>query len=392
MYIVGIDIGKNHHEASIVSPEGKQIGRSLRFATTHKGADSLMSFIFKNIGNSPCVFGMEATGHYWYPIYSFLKAKGYTIYVINPIQSDSLRKMYIRQTKNDSIDSFFIAEVIRFGQFGTTSMADENILAMRQLCRYRDSVISSRTEIKLRIGTIMEQIFPEYEKQFSSLWMSTSMGILEKYLTPENIENTPIDELFEIIKDKSHNRLTRAKAISIKEAAADTFGIKIAQDAFSFQLKQLIDRMNFLDKQIEALDIEIMKYYEQFDCYLHTIPGIGIIGAATILAEIGDISRFKNSSALVAFAGIDPTVRQSGEFNSTHNHMSKRGSPYLRHAIFLAATTCSFHNSPLNAYYKKKRDQGKHHLTATGAVARKLTTVIYAVLRDSKPYEPKKFC
>ena len=317
MYIVGIDIAKNHHEASIVSPEGKQIGPSLRFATTHKGADSLMSFIFKNIGNSPCVFGMEATGHYWYPIYSFLKAKGYTIYVINPIQSDSLRKMYIRQTKNDSIDSFLIAEVIRFGQFGTTSM-----------------------------------------------------GILEKYLTPENIENAPIDELFEIIKDKSHNRLTKAKAISIKEAAADTFGIKIAQDTFSFQLKQLIDRMNFLDKQIEALDIEIMKYYEQFDCYLHTIPGIGIIGAATILAEIGDISRFKNSSALVAFAGIDPTVRQSGEFNSTHNHMSKRGSPYLRHAIFLAATTCSFHNSPLNAYYKKKRDQGKHHLTATGAVVR----------------------
>jgi len=392
MYIVGIDIGKNHHEASIVSPEGKQIGRSLRFATTHKGADSLMSFIFKNIGNSPCVFGMEATGHYWYPIYSFLKAKGYTIYVINPIQSDSLRKMYIRQTKNDSIDSFLIAEVIRFGQFWTTSMADENILAMRQLCRYRDSVISSRTEIKLRIGTIMEQIFPEYEKQFSSLWVSTSMGILEKYLTPENIENAPIDELFEIIKDKSHNRLTKAKAISIKEAAADTFGIKIAQDAFSFQLKQLIDRMNFLDKQIEALDCQILEYYEKFDCYLHTIPGIGMIAAATILAEIGDINRFKSSSALVAFAGIDPTVRQSGEFSSTHNHMSKRGSPYLRHAIFLAATTCSFHNSPLNAYYKKKRDQGKHHLTATGAVARKLTTVIYAVLRDSKPYEPKKFC
>lgn len=392
MYIIGIDIGKNHHEASIVSPEGKQIGHSLRFATTHKGADSLMSFIFNNIGNSSCIFGMEATGHYWYPIYSFLKARGYTIYVINPIQSDSLRKMYIRQTKNDSIDSFLIAEVIRFGQFTTTSMTDENILALRQLCRYRDSVISSRTEIKLRISTIMEQIFPEYEKQFSSLWLSTSMGILEKYLTPENIENAPIDELFEIIKDKSHNKLTMKKAVSIREAAADTFGIKIAQDAFSFQLKQLIDRMNFLDKQIKALDCQILEYYEKFDCYLHTIPGIGMIAAATILAEIGDINRFKNSSALVAFAGIDPTVRQSGEFNSTHNHMSKRGSPYLRHAIFLAATTCSFHNSPLNAYYKKKREQGKHHLTATGAVARKLTTVIYAVLRDGKPYEPKSFC
>ena len=219
MYIIGIDIGKNHHEASIVSPKGRQIGHSLRFATTHKGADSLISFIFKNIGDSPCVFGMEATGHYWYPIYSFLKFKGYTIYVINPIQSDSLRKMYIRQTKNDSIDSFLIAEVIRFGQFEATSMADENILAMRQLYRYRDSVVSSRTEIKLRISTIMEQIFPEYEKQFSSLWLGTSRGILEKYLTPENIQNAPIDELFEIIKDKSHNKLTMKKAISIRESS-----------------------------------------------------------------------------------------------------------------------------------------------------------------------------
>ena len=182
------------------------------------------------------------------------------------------------------------------------------------------------------------------------------------------------------------------KAVSIKEAAADTFGIKIAQDVFTFQLKQLIDRLNFLDKQIEALDCHILSYYEKFDCYLHTIPGIGMIGAATILSEIGDINRFKSSSALVAFAGIDPTVRQSGEFNSIHNHMSKRGSPYLRHSIFLAATTCSFHNSPLNEYYKKKQVQGKYHLTATGAVARKLTTVIYAVLRDGKPYEPQKFC
>ena len=132
----------------------------------------------------------------------------------------------------------------------------------------------------------------------------------------------------------------------------------------------MIDRLNFLDEQIEALDDEIMKYYENFNCYLHTIPGVGVIGAATILAEIGDIHRFSNSASLVAYAGIDPTVKQSGEFNSTHNHMSKRGSPYLRHTIFTSAATCSFHDSPMNAYYKKKRDQGKHHLTATGAVAK----------------------
>ena len=391
MYIVGIDIGKNHHEASIVDPLGNLIGHSLRFSNSHKGADKLMAHILKHIPNKSFLFGMEATGHYWYSIYSFLQSKGFTVYVINPIQSDSLRKLYIRQTKNDSKDSFLIAEVIRFGQFSTTSLADENLLALRQLCRYRDSVLSSRTELKLRISTIMEQIFPEYEKLFSSIWGSTSMGILETYATPDKIANAPIDELFSLIKDKSHNKLTMEKAISIKEAAADTFGIKIAQDAFAFQLHQLFERLDFLNAQIQQLDAEIIKYYETFECYLHTIPGVGIIAAATILSEIGDISRFKNSSALVAYAGIDPSVKQSGEFNSTHNHMSKRGSPYLRHAIFLAACTCAFHDSPMNEYYKKKRAQGKHHLTAVGAVSRKLTTIIYAILRDGKPYETKKF-
>lgn len=391
MYIVGIDIGKNYHEASIVDPLGNLIGHSLRFSNSHKGADKLMAHITKHIPNKPFLFGMEATGHYWYSIYSFLHSKGFSVHVINPIQSDSLRKLYIRQTKNDSKDSFLIAEVIRFGQFSTTSLADENLLAMRQLCRYRDSVLSSRTEVKLRISTIMEQIFPEYEKLFSSLWGSTSMGILETYATPDKIANTPIDELFSLIKDKSHNKLTLEKALSIKEAAANTFGIKIAQDAFAFQLNQLFERLNFLNEQIEKLDAEIVKYYETFECYLHTIPGVGIIAAATILAEISDIRRFKNSSSLVAYAGIDPSVKQSGEFHSTHNHMSKRGFPYLRHAIFLAACTCAFHDSPMNEYYKKKRAQGKHHLTAVGAVSRKLTTVIYAILRDGKPYEPLNF-
>lgn len=103
---------------------------------------------------------MEATGHYWYAIYSFLQSKCYTVYVINPIQSDSFRSMYIRKTKNDSKDSFLIAKVIRFGQFTTRTLAGKNLLAIRQLCHYRDSVITDRTQIKLRISTILEQIFP----------------------------------------------------------------------------------------------------------------------------------------------------------------------------------------------------------------------------------------
>lgn len=258
-----------------------------------------------------------------------------------------------KMTPRISKDSFLIAEVTRFGQFTTTSLADENLLAMRQLCRYRDSVVNCRTEIKLRISTLLKQIFPEYEKLFSTLWGNTSMGILETYITPDRIANAPIDELFSLIKDKSHNKLPMTEAISIKEAVADTFGIKIAQSAFAFQLNQLFERLNFLNEQIAQLDAEIIKCYETFECYLHTIPGVGIIAAATILGEIGDIRRFKSSSSLVTYAGIDPSVKQSGEFNSTHNHMSKRGSPYLQHVILLAATTCTFHDSPCTPITKR---------------------------------------
>ncbi|MBQ1458500.1 MAG: IS110 family transposase [Butyrivibrio sp.] len=146
----------------------------------HKGADKLMNYISKHISGNNYVVGMEATGHYWYTIYSYLVLRGINVYVINPIQSDSFRHLYIRQTKNDSKDSFFIAEVIRFGQFTTTSLADDDLLALRQLCRYRANVISSRTEIKLRINTILEQIYPEYEKIFNDKYGSSSLAILKK--------------------------------------------------------------------------------------------------------------------------------------------------------------------------------------------------------------------
>lgn len=391
MYYIGIDIGKNYHEASIVDSSGTQIGKSFRFSSNHKGADKLLSHIANLISNNDFVFSMEATGHYWYTIYSFLTEHGFTVYVINPIQSDCFRNFYIRQTKNDSKDSFLIAEVIRFGKFTTTKLADDDILSMRQLCRHRAVTMSERTEVKLHINTILEQIFPEYEKLFSEVWGSSSIAILDKYLLPENIANADTDELLAILKENSHNRFSLKKACEIKEAAKTTFGIRIAQNAFAFQLKQLLDKLKLFNEQIKQLDDEIISYYEKFNCYLHTIPSITPISAACILSEIGDISRFGNSSALVAYAGIDPTVRQSGEFNSNHNHMSKRGSSYLRHTLFLAASCCVFHSSPFYEYYQKKRSQGKHHLVAVGAVSRKLTTVVYAVLKSGKPYEPVKF-
>ncbi|WP_315081021.1 IS110 family transposase [uncultured Clostridium sp.] len=388
MFIVGIDIGKNNHEATIIDETGAIIGKSIKFINLHSGANKLIEQINKNIGDSQVIFGLEATGHYWLSLYSFLLEKGYVINVINPIQSDSFRNLYIRQTKNDTKDSFIIAEVIRFGRFTNTQLADEKILSLRQLCRYRLSLVDSVSELRCRIITVLDQVFPEYEKLFSDTWGISSKKLLEKYQTPEEILEIDTDKLAEFLREHSRGQLGLAKAEKIQDAAKNTFGIKFAQDAFKFQLKQLIKQVLFIEEQIKDLDVEIEFYYTKFGSHLESIPGIGKVTAAIILSEIGDIKRFKSAKGLVAYAGIDPTVKQYGQFLANNNRMSKRGSPYLRRALFLCSSTCTLHESPLNDYYLKKRSESKHHLTAVGVVTHKLTHIIYAILRDNKDYEP----
>jgi transposase len=220
-------------------------------------------------------------------------------------------------------------------------------------------------------------VFPEYEKLFSDTWGTSSKKLLEEYQTPEDLLSIDIAELASILKKLSRGQLGYDKAEKIHEAAKNTFGIKIAQDAFKFQLKQLIDQVVFLEIQIKDLDEKIDSYYKEFDCHLTSLPGIGSVTAAAILSEIGDIKRFKDASSLVAYAGIDPTVKQSGQFLANNNKMSKRGSPYLRRALFLAASNAVLYDPVLNEYYNKKRNEGKHHLTAVGAVARKLTYIVF---------------
>ena len=146
----------------------------------------------------------------------------------------------------------------------------------------------------------------------------------------------------------------------------------------------------FIEEQVHSVEEELDTLLSAMDTYIKTVPGVGNITAATILGEIGDINRFDNPSKLVAYAGLDSSISQSGEYESTSGHLSKRGSPYLRKALYHAAVRAEFSDPVFNAYYQKKRSEGKHHLVATNAVARKLCHTIYAVLKNSTPYEIKQ--
>lgn len=389
MFYVGIDIGKKNHEAAIINQTGNQISKSIKFSNSHSGANKLVNYIQSNTNkSSDILIGIESTGHYWLALYSFLISNHYAVSVINPIQSDSFRNFNVRKIKNDSVDSLLIAQLVRFGNFQETKLADEKIIALKNLTRYRFELVDNISDLKRKVIAVLDQIFPEYEDLFSDIFGKTSKQLLRDLTTPEEFLNIDFKELTNTMYKLSKGRLGFDKAKKVKDTASNSFGIKFALDSFSFQLKSMVDQIDYLEAKLKELEDYIKELYFELDCHLDSIPGIGPILGASILAELGDIKRFTNGSQVVAFAGIDPSVKESGQFKGTKNKMSKRGSPYLRRAIWLASTV-AVHNDPvLSSYYQKKRQEGKAYGTSIGACARKLTHIIYAILRDNKDYVP----
>jgi len=388
MLYLGIDIGKNNHEAGIVNDDGTHSGKSLRFSNTAEGFEKLLKFIeTKRPAGEELRVGMEATGHYWLALYSFLHKAGFPIAVINPIQSDSLRNFYIRQAKTDAVDCFLIADVLRFGRYTETHLADEDMVALRNLARLRESIIDTCADYKRQVIAILDQVFPEYERLFSDVFGEGSKAFLKTCGTPDQCIEINTKKLSALLQKASRGRFGLEKARELKAAAQSSCGIDLATDAFSFQIRILIEQIEFTEGQVEKIDRKIKKQLEKLNTVILTIPGIGPANGAVILGEIGDISRFENPKKLVSFAGIDPTVMQSGNFTGAHNRLSKRGSPYLRRAIWLAAVTAARVDPVFKAFYEKKRSEGKAHGTAIGAVARKLTYTIHAVLKANQPYE-----
>jgi len=391
MFFVGIDIGKNNHVASMMDDSGKIIFKAFSFSNTSDGADALLYKLFSYSSNTADFeIGMEATGHYWLSVYSFLYGKGFLIHVINPIQTDGWRKgVEIRKRKNDIIDSILIADLIRYGQFVESRLSDEDIFSLRNLTRFRSYLVESISDLKRKVVCVLDQVFPEYQYIFSNIFGKTSKEILCQFSPPIDFESVSADALAQLLTQLSRQKVGAEKAKQLKSAASNSFGITFARKSFSFQLKALIEQISFIEQQVKDTEREISRLMEKLGSPITTITGIGNVTGATIIGEIGDISKFSSPRKLVAFAGIDASVSQSGEYEATHNVMSKRGSPYLRKAIFQAAMIASFKDPVLSAFYKKKRAEGKHHLTCIGAVSRKMCYIIYAVLRNNQPYVPK---
>lgn len=386
MFYLGIDIGKNTHVASLVDDKKNVIFKAFSFSNSINGAESLVLKLeaFKN----ELEVGMEATGHYWLSLYSYLAQKNFTVRVINPIQTDGWRQgVEIRKRKTDIIDSLLIADLLRYGDFVETSLSNEDYLSLRNLSRFRSYLISSIGDLKRKTIALLDQVFPEYASSFSNIFGKTSKEILSNFSTPSDFEDINSDDLNTFLESVSRKNYASKKINELSKKASSSFGINFCLDSFSLQIKMLIEQISFIQNQVCDVENEIEVLLEKLNSPITTIPGIGSVNAATILGEIGDIKRFSNPSKLVAYAGLDASISQSGEYESTYNHMSKRGSPYLRRALFQSALRAEFCDPVFSDYYQKKISEGKHHLVATNAVARKLCHTIFAVLTKNEPYQ-----
>lgn len=386
MFFLVIDIGKNTHVASLIDDNKNVIFKAFSFSNTVIGAQSLLEKL-THVAES-LEIGMEATGHYWLSLYSFLVEKGFCVHVINPIQTDGWRRgIEIRKRKTDIIDSILIADLIRYGDFVETSLANEDLLSLRNLTRFRSYLISSVGDLKRKSIALLDQVFPEYESTFSDIFGKTSKEILRNLSSPSDFEDLSCDKLNSILENIRDKNFAKMKINQLSDKAKSSFGVNMCLDSFSLQIKFLIEQISFIDEQIKAVENEINSIMQKINSPITTIPGIGSVTGAVILGEIGDISRFSNPSKLVAYAGIDATVSQSGDYEATINRMSKRGSAYLRRALFQSALRAEFCDPVFSAYYQKKISQGKHHLVATNAVARKLIHTIFAVLVKNETYQ-----
>jgi len=379
MFYVGIDIAKQSHVAAILSSDGEVVTEPFSFTNDSAGFNHLLSKL------SPCggsiLIGLESTSHYGDNLACFLFHRDYRVCVINPIQTASLRKNRIRKTKTDKVDSFIIAKALMLDSYRCISEKDIDTLTLKQLCRARKNLMKARSRCKIQLVSYMDQLFPEFQYFFSSgIHIRTSYALLKVHSFPGDIAAMHLTRLANLLSRNSHNRFGKQKAVDLRNLAARSVGS--GGKVLCIPVSQCISSIEHYDAQIAEIDGAITEIMQRLHSVIMTIPGIGAINGAMILGEIGDIHRFSAPHKLLAYAGLDPTVNQSGNFNAKRTKMSKRGSKVLRHGLMNAAFNVVQNTVTFRQYYDAKRAQGRLHYNALGHVAGKLVRVVFKMLTE----------
>lgn len=388
MIYVGIDVAKDKHDCFITNSDGEVLFQSFTILNNREGFETL----FKTIESvskdlSKVKVGLEATGHYSYNLLGFLFSKGLPTYVINPLHTNLYRKsLSLRQTKTDKVDAHTIASMImsdvNLKSYSDTSYHNEEL---KSLTRYRFDKVKERAKLKSSVSRLICILFPELEKLVPTLHMVSVYALLSEFPSASAVASAHLTRLSNLLSESSKGRYGKDTAIIFREAARMSIGSHMP--AKSLELKHTIKLIQELTIEIDEIETEIKRIMdEQIHSPILTIPGISYRMGAMIIAEIGDFSRFDSADKILAYAGMSPSTYQSGQLDNCYSHMEKRGSRYLRYALYNATKYVCHWDESFGAYLEKKRAEGKHYNVALSHATKKLVRLIYAMERSGQPY------
>ena len=389
MICVGIDVAKDKHDCFILSSEGEVLADVFTVTNNRDGFETLYQRIRSCARPTDNIkVGLEATGHYSYNILGFLLDNGLATYVINPLHTNLYRKsLSLRKTKTDRIDARTIAAMLMSNvdlkSYTDTAYHNEEL---KSLTRYRFDKVRQRAKLKQSVSRLVNILFPELETLVPTLHMASVYALLSELPGAQQIAAVHLTHLKTLLANASKGRYDRDKAVEIREAAKCSIGSKMP--AKSLELRHTIQLIHELDKEIDEIESSIEEIMNSLQSPITTIPGIGYRMGAMILAEIGDFSNFDSPDKILAYAGLSPSTYESGKLKASgaYAHMEKRGSRYLRFAIFNATKYVCHWDPTFAAYLAKKRAEGKHYNVAISHAAKKLMRVIYSLQKSGQAY------
>jgi transposase len=385
----GIDVAKQKHVACIIDNNARYLVRPKSIRNDAAGYQQLLNCLKQSGRKRAILAGMEATGHYWYGLHDFLTRNGYAVAVLNPIQTAQQAKQAIRKCKTDKYDAFHIANLLRCGQYKAAVVPGELAMTCRLLTRLRYRMIRQSAMIKQLVNSRLHPVWPEYEGLFSNTFGTTSMELLQTAPTPKELLELDVDDLSERIRKASRGRFGPAHTQRILDSAKNSVGMQRGNYGISTGIKFLLEQIVATDPVRKKLDLEIQKLAARLPQYLFTLPGATELTIVNLYGEVDPIETFERPAQLVAFAGLDPKVFQSGQYDAPARHVSKRGSPYLRRTLWQMAYRAVCTEGDLRDFWRRKHRQNKHHLIAVTAAANKLCHIVWRIMTDRRDYIPK---
>ena len=385
MIYVGIDIAKLNHFASAISSDGEVLLEPFKFTNDNDGFFLLLSKL-NSFDKDSLIIGLESTAHYGNNLLAFLVPKGFHVCLINPIQTSTMRRNHIRKTKTDKVDTFIICKTLMMQPHRFVTLYDIALMQLKNLGRFRQKTVKQRTRLKIQLTSYVDQVFPELQYFFKSgIHHKGCYSLLKEAPSPDAIASMHLTHLTHLLKSASHGHFKKETAVELRVLAQKSVGT--SDKSLSIQITQSIEQIELLDRQLDQIESEMEDIVKSLDSVIMTIPGIGYINGGMILGEIGDITRFTKPSKLLAFAGLDPSVYQSGNFQAKHTRMSKRGSRTLRYALMNAAHNVVKNNQTFKEYYEQKKSDGRSHYNALGHCAGKLVRIIHKMLTDNVEFD-----